>query len=522
MRLRGPFSSLRWRLTFLYVGLLAGLLVLLGGIQYVALREALIRGDVDLLRNDFNDSYDLFEKIQAPPAPTPSARSSPRPSAAPTPRPSATPTIPPVRAGKLSQEFADEVATRRISVRLFDAKGHLKFEAPLARDLPGGTERPSIPLLAFADYERGLHCQAQDHYLASNPRSTSFIVVLERIPRPPRSQRSRTACDPAERNVQGLAQLSIATDDMEQVLARDRFLYLFGSLAILFLALLLSPLITARALRPLERMGRTAAALASGDYKQRVNLPQRSDEVGKLARAFDEMADRIDQAFEVRRQSEERMRQFVGDASHELRTPLTALGGYLDVLLRQSPFDAETLQSALAAMQRESTRMNRLVNDLLQLARIEGGRALKEEPVALDSLVGQTLDEMSLAVPVARQLEPANVLGDAEALKQVVANLAQNAVKYAPGAKQDWACFSVNGTVTLRVHDHGPGISATDLPHVFERFYRGEKMRGRDQGGSGLGLAIVKSIVEAQGGHVEASSPPGEGATFTIILPAQA
>ncbi len=504
-RVFGRFTSLRWRLTFLYVALLAGLLGLLGVVQYFALRQVLIRGEVDLMRTNFNTVNYLWEHDNAPPPPPPRPPSPrPSPGASPSaPRPSPSPPaalrspIP-----KMSQAFADELKTRRISVRLLGPNGFPRYQSPKE---PGA----DIPLLSGDEYLHALRQGGQADYVVPSQSITgrTYLVILERFPPDVRAKPN------------GLVQLSVSTDNIQRVLARDLDLYLLGSLGILLLAVVLSPLITARALKPLERMGRTAAALASGDYKQRVNLPGRRDEVGKLAQAFDEMAARIDHAFEVRRQSEERMRQFVADASHELRTPLTAIGGYLDVLLRRSQLDPDTVQSALTAMQRESARMNRLVNDLLQLARIEGGYGLRAEPFALDAVVSQTLDEMALPVPVERRLEPLRVVGDADAIKQVVTNLAQNAMKYAPGAAQEWSCLSVNGTATLRVRDRGPGIPGSDLPHIFERFYRGEKMRGRHQGGSGLGLAIVKSIVEAQGGKVEATSAPGEGATFTITLP---
>jgi signal transduction histidine kinase len=494
--------------------LLAGLLALLGTVQFLALRQSLIEADVELLHQDFTTAYDpLVRQNASRPSPTPTPRptATARPSgASASPSPSATPKPPPpgaaLRTALLSQAFATELSSKRISILLLNSDGGFRAKAPDNRE---------IPTLPVGEYLRAVAGRAQPRYLVpseTRPGHT-YLVVLERLPQP--RQAGLTG-------VVGLAQLSLPTDEMELVLAHDRFLYLIGSVGVLLLALILSPLVTARALRPLEHMGQTAAALAGGDYKQRVNLPGRADEVGKLARAFDDMADRIDKAFEVRRQSEERMRQFVSDASHELRTPLTAISGYLDVMLRRSELDPATVQSSLGAMQRESARMTRLVNDLLQLTRLEGGGKLRRDPVALDALVNQTLDEMALAGPVERRLEPVRVLGDADALKRVVVNLAQNAVKYAPGSLQEWTCSSANGTATLRLRDHGPGIAPSDLPRVFERFYRGEKMRGRDQGGSGLGLAIVKSIVEAHGGKVDAQSVVGDGATFTVTLPVPA
>src|SRR5207302_1320454 len=190
---------------------------------------------------------------------------------------------------------------------------------------------------------------------------------------------------------------SIPTAVVDQTLQADRQLAIVGSLLVLLMALLLSPLIIGRALQPLEQMSTSAGALAAGDYKQRVSAPRTQDEIGKLAAAFNQMAAGIDQAFEVRRQAEAEMRHFVADASHELRTPLTSIAGYIDVLGRRESVDAETLQASLAAMQQESARMTRLVNDLLTLTRFESGRATQRLRVPLDRFINQALDELSLA-----------------------------------------------------------------------------------------------------------------------------
>jgi two-component system, OmpR family, sensor kinase len=347
------------------------------------------------------------------------------------------------------------------------------------------------------------------YYLATSSDGSTHLAVLNVV---------RVGSKPV-----GVVQLSIPTAVIDQTLQADRQLAIVGSLLVLLVALLLSPLIIGRALRPLEQMSTTAGALAAGDYKQRVSVPKTHDEIGKLAVAFNQMAAGIDQAFEVRRQSEAEMRHFVADASHELRTPLTSIAGYIDVLGRRERVDPETLQASLAAMQQESARMTRLVNDLLTLTRFESGKVPQRQRLPLDRVLNQALDELGLTEKGAiesRDIKPGiEVDGDPEALKQVVTNLAQNALKYAPGAEQRWSLFAVDGKAAIRLEDSGPGISRQDLPHIFERFYRGEKARDRSAGGSGLGLAIAKSIVEAHRGSIEAESEPGRGATFTAWLP---
>ncbi|HSO93579.1 MAG TPA: ATP-binding protein, partial [Candidatus Dormibacteraeota bacterium] len=177
----------------------------------------------------------------------------------------------------------------------------------------------------------------------------------------------------------------------------------------------------------------------------------------------------------------------------------------------------------LRAMQQESSRMTRLLNDLLALARFESGSASQRQRIHLDSWLIKTLDEINLkerGVAESRAFEPGLLIeADPEAFKQVIINLAQNGLKYAPGAAQRWTAATSDGSAVIRLEDAGPGIARQDLPHVFERFYRGAQARELATGGSGLGLAIARSIIESQGGRIEAGSAPGGGASFTITLP---
>jgi two-component system OmpR family sensor kinase len=474
------FRSLRWRLTFLYLGLIAVLLLAGGVAQYFAAREVLFRTNADVLASEYAAVFTAFRKANAS-----------RPAAA-------------LRALILSQQFTTELRSRNTSAAIFDLNGGRVAQTSASL----GTEE--VPTLTTQSYIDAVRTKPKAYYLATgSDGSTNYLVVLNVV---------RNGTRPV-----AVAQLAIPTSEIDQTLRVDRQLAIVGSLLVLLVAGLLSPLIVGRALRPLQQMSTTAGALAAGDYKQRVSVPNTGDEIGTLALAFNQMAAGIDQAFEVRRQSEEQMRHFVADASHELRTPLTSIAGYIDVLGRRDVVDAQTLQASLAAMQLESARMTRLVNDLLTLTRFESGKPPSRQPVQLDRFVGQALDELSLGDKGAvesRDLQPGvTVSADPEALKQVVTNLAQNALKYAPGAAQHWRVVQVDGRAASRLQDTGPGISRQDLPHIFDRFYRGEKARDRSAGGSGLGLAIARSIVEAHQGTIEADSEPGQGATFTAWLP---
>jgi len=467
------FRSLRWRLTAFYLGLLAVLLLVGGFAQYFAAREVLFRTNAQVLTT-------AFRKQNAN-----------RPAAA-------------LRALILSNQFSNQLASRHTSAAIFDVNGGRLAQAPASLN---STE--DVPTLTTQQYLDALGVGPQAYYIATSGDGSTHLVVLNVIRNGAKAL--------------GLAQLSIPTDEIDQTLRADRQLAVIGSLLVLLAALLLSPLIVGRALRPLEQVSATAGALAAGDYKQRVAVPNTSDEIGKLAIAFNQMAAGIDRAFEVRRQSEEEMRHFVADASHELRTPLTSIAGYIDVLGRRQNVDSETLHESLHAMQQESNRMTRLVNDLLTLTRFETGTTPDRQRLRLDTFLTKALDELRLGehgVVESRDIQPGiTVEADPEALTRVVRNLAQNAIKYAPGAAQRWSVFSVNGQAAIRLEDTGPGISRQDLPHIFERFYRGDTARDRSAGGSGLGLAIARSIVEVHHGRIEAQSEPGKGATFTAWLP---
>ena len=464
--------SLRWRLTLLYLGLLLVLLTLLGVGQYFAVREVIYRSNATVLATQYRTVATLFRR-QHP-------------------------------GRLLPQQFAMQMASAQVAAVVRDKQG-IVAEAPATLD-----ETSTSPVLSPQDYMAALQNRARPYYIApAGDPPRNYLAVLLPIELGGR--------------IVGVAQLSLPTADIDRVLRLDRLLAAGASLIVLLLAAAISPWVVARALRPLGQMSRAALALADGDFKQRVAVPASQDEIGELALAFNRMAAGIDEAFEVRRRSEEHMRHFVADASHELRTPLTALAGYIDVLARRKDVDGPTLQRSLEAMGSESDRMTRLVQDLLTLTRFESGKAGSRQRIEVDAWLERTLDELQLferGVKEIRDLKSgAAVDGDPEALKRVVLNLAENALKYAPAAEQRWSTFTADGRVAIRLSDSGPGIAASDLPHVFERFYRGEKARDRAAGGSGLGLAIVRSIVEAHQGSIEADSPPGGGAIFTVWLP---
>jgi two-component system OmpR family sensor kinase len=309
---------------------------------------------------------------------------------------------------------------------------------------------------------------------------------------------------------------------IQSVLHDELFLITVGGVIMLVLALIIGVLLTGRTLRPMRRLTATAEQLAAGDLSARSRLAPSGDEVGQLASSFDHMADRIQEAFAAQQDSEAQVRRFIADASHELRTPVTALKGYIDVLRRGAGRDAETLDAALGAMSNEAERMRILVLDLLTLARLDARRESHPEDFDLSKAVAGLLDEGVPGMPATMERDLTASLwvhADRAAVGTIVRNLLVNACKYAHGAAQRWTTTIDGGWAKLEVHDDGPGIPASDLGHVFERFYRGEKTRAREEGGSGLGLSIVQALARAQGGDVAIRSAEGAGTTVTVWLP---
>jgi signal transduction histidine kinase len=269
--------------------------------------------------------------------------------------------------------------------------------------------------------------------------------------------------------------------------------------------------------QPLRDMAKAARQMERGDYRQRVVTTSR-DEVGQLAVAFNRMSSELESLERVRR-------DLVANVSHELKTPISALRAHLENLLDgvEQP-NPETLEVMLA----QSERLGRLVDQLLELSRLESGDLpLHREQVRLRPLIARVLSEIEvtradrdveLEQEVSEDLPP--VFADAERVHQVLFNLLDNAVRFTPSGGQVRVTASrQNGTVDVAVQDTGPGIAPEHLPRVFERFYRVDTARSRDEGGTGIGLAIARSVVEAHGGRIWAESEPGRGSRFTFELP---
>jgi signal transduction histidine kinase len=270
--------------------------------------------------------------------------------------------------------------------------------------------------------------------------------------------------------------------------------------------------------------------LSEGDFSIRVPADG-DDEVAHLAVSFNKMAERLQSAREAERNLDEARRNLVAWASHDLRTPLSSLRAMLDALAEGVVDDPETVARYLEQSQHEINRMNVLIDDLFELAQIDaGGLELQREAASLSDLISDTLGafaaraverNLSLTGEVAPEVDP--VWMAPGKISRVFRNLIENAIHHTPAGGEIHVRATVdNGSVVIAVSDSGTGIPPEDIPHIFDRFYRGEKSRSREgytSGGAGLGLAIVKGIVEAHGGHIWVESVIDKGTVLQFSLP---
>ena len=293
-----------------------------------------------------------------------------------------------------------------------------------------------------------------------------------------------------------------------------------------------------RHMRPFERMGEQIIAIGAGQLDQRVQPDDPASEVGRVGGSVNAMLARLEEAFAEQRASEGRLRRFIADASHELRTPLASIRGYAELFRRGAATRPEDLALAMSRIESESIRMGTLVDEMLLLARLDSGRPLARARVDLGALAADAARDSQAADPrwpveVGRCTDPADgpgagpgrpiaVLGDADRLRQLLANLLSNVRAHTPpGTAASISVRRAGSRAVIEVADAGPGLTEEQRGRVFERFYRADasRRRGDGTGGSGLGLSIVASVAAAHGGAAEVRSVAGAGSVFTVRLP---
>ncbi|NKX52057.1 HAMP domain-containing histidine kinase, partial [Arthrobacter deserti] len=291
-----------------------------------------------------------------------------------------------------------------------------------------------------------------------------------------------------------------------------------------------------RAFQPLSKVEKTAAAIAAGDLSRRVEVASPTTEIGRLSRSLNAMLAHIETAFAARGASEQRMRRFVADASHELRTPLVTIRGFSELYRHGALRNEEDVAAAMGRIEGEAKRMGQLVEDLLTLARVDEQRPLVSRPLDLLMLGNDAAMDAKASAPVRRisvigldggPPVSAPVVGDGARLRQVMANLVTNALRYTPPGSPIEIATGVVSVIddrkdsVIEVRDHGPGISEDEASLVFGRFYRADSSRHRETGGTGLGLAIVAALVAQHDGTVRLHETDGGGTTMSIRIPYQ-
>ena len=320
--------------------------------------------------------------------------------------------------------------------------------------------------------------------------------------------------------VVGVLQVGQSSEDVRDTLGTLLLIIVIAYPLTLIVASAGGVFLAGRALSPIDRLTGVARRITAEDLHQRIDLELPDDEIGRLARTFNDMIARLDESFQ-------RQLQFTADASHELRTPLTVIKGQTEVALQRDR-DVESYKQVLQSVNSQVDRMIRMSASLLALARADAGQIpMATEPTEIGHIVSDAAEQMR-AVAEAKDIDlqvasgpSLRTLADGDLLLQLMLNLLDNAVKYTPRyglVRTGWSV--VDGQVQIRVSDTGPGIAAEHLPRIFDRFYRVDDARTRPNGGAGLGLSISRWIAQAHGGTIRVESTPGNGTTFTVRFPA--
>ncbi|HEU4689305.1 MAG TPA: heavy metal sensor histidine kinase [Vicinamibacterales bacterium] len=468
MRLK--IESVRARLTFFYVVVLAAVLLIVGSLAYVLLDRVLsARIDEGLaammqiattsLDNDLAEGQDVAD----------AARST-----------------------------AAELAAREQILAIYDSNGRLLAES--GRDDDVEIQLPALETISSTETQLTTITEARDdddrHRLATRrvtlPRHNATYIVV-----------AGSSLEPTDEELEAL---------------RGMLGYVVP------IALLLAGLggwfLAHRSLAPVVAMAERARRLGGEDLGGRLPVANPRDELGQLAETFNELLGRLEQSMK-------QQRQFMADASHELRTPITTTRTAANVALQQRHRDEDDYRTALSIVEQQATRLSRIVDDMFTLARADAGNyPVRRQPMYLDEVVEEVVSAARvLAATRDVRVEftgtrSASFVGDEELIRRMVMNLLDNAARHSPsGAVVNVSVHTIDAGYAIVVADEGQGIPPDSQPHIFERFYRVDAARGSRDGGAGLGLALVRWVAVLHGGKVALTSSSGAGSTFTVELP---
>jgi signal transduction histidine kinase len=322
----------------------------------------------------------------------------------------------------------------------------------------------------------------------------------------------------------GLVEISNAPDLAKGALRTTRQAFLLAAVGATMLAVIVGLWVSQGLTAPLRDLSVAAEQMSSGDLSIRAAVTSR-DEIGQLASQFNEMAQRLETSFAELGAERDTLRRFIADASHQLRTPITALKNFIELLQGPAAHDAAAAAEFLTESQVQVERLEWITRNLLDLSRLDAGLVslsvadwdMAELIDAAASTFKPQAEEKGIHLLAEAPPSPVRLRCDRAWMELALSNLLDNAIKFTPaGGRVVIGAEETGDSVRLWVQDSGQGIHPEDLPHIFERFYRG---RNNHSDGSGLGLAIVQSVVHAHGGRVSVESQPGAGSVFAIELP---
>jgi two-component system OmpR family sensor kinase len=447
-------------------------------------------------------------------------------------------------AGAATFGFLRTFLVRRVDQQLQAVRGpavRSLFEAASGRSVPqgsglgrgpGGGPRTILPPGAYAELRSADGQRLASASFSFDDTAAVTPTLPDRLPTPTGPLGALFTTGGAERfralvqqlDDGRLAVVAIPLRDVEETLRRLVAVEVLVAAGVLGAIAVSSLALIRRELRPLDRMGDTAGAIAAGDLSRRVEPAGGGTEIGRLGAALNAMLGQIEASFEERRATEQRLRQFLSDASHELRTPLTSIRGWAELFRRGAKSRPADLARTMRRIEDEAAHMTVLVEEMLSLARLDEGRPLAREPVDLAQVAVDAVDD-ARAVEPERPVTldtPPRLMVDADPvrMREVLSNLLSNARRHTPATTPVHVRLSIEGDdAVMEVADEGPGMTTEEAARAFERFYRGDGSRARGTGGAGLGLAIVAAIAEAHGGVATVAAAPGKGATFRVAIP---
>ena len=512
--------SIRLRLTLLYSGILAITLAVLGVAIYIAVSQVTLQVATNSLTTETKNLSDTLQPFSDPD------------------RGGALTILPPSNQGASLSLVQARTLTGTVIYQSNDLKA-LHFTIPL----DSAVRQPMQPGSSVCDTtafkgERFLVCTVLLEAHLGPQRSPGYpghggTPLPTPNPRQsataqPSANSGRSATPPPGGNPNqhgapfggpptpfGVTQVARSLKDVDQTLNTLRQVLLLGGIVATVLACGAGWVLAGTALHPIRRITRSAQAIGEvQDFARRVSYTGPRDEIGRLAATLNGMLERLQEAYQTQR-------RFVADASHELRTPLTSIRGNLGLLQRKPPIAEVDRVAVLDDLVSESERLSRLVNELLTLARSDAGRGLRQDPVPLDPLVPDLVRRLGVAHPerLLRVGTPVaeTVLGDPDALTQVLVILLDNALKFTPaGGTVSVEVRREDRMVAISVRDTGTGIAPEVLPKIFDRFFQGDAARTGT--GTGLGLAIARTLVEGQHGTIDVQSEVGRGSVFTVRM----